>query len=95
MLGHIEMQHLATSVFQDDQYEQHPHCDGRHGKEIGDYYVADMVVQEGPPVLVGRTAEPAQEARDSALGDGDAEHLKFTMNPGRAPQRIGRGHSLD
>src|SRR3954452_3924414 len=31
MLGHIEMQHLATIVFQDDQYEHYPHGNCRHG----------------------------------------------------------------
>ena len=95
MLGHIEMQHLATIVFQDDQYEQHPQCDGRHRKEIDRYHLADMIMQEGSPGLVRRSPELAQEARDSALGEGEAEHLEFTMNPGRSPQRIGRGHSLD
>src|SRR3954471_2203119 len=44
MLGHIEMQHLATIVFQDDQYEQYPHGNCRHGKEINRYHLADMVV---------------------------------------------------
>jgi hypothetical protein len=88
----MEMQHLATLVFQDNKYEQHLHRDGRHGKEIGGYQVADMVVQEGPPGLVRRTAKRGQEARDSALGNGDAEHLEFAVNPGCAPQRIGSGH---
>ena len=95
MLGHIKMQHLATIVFQDNKHEQYPHCDGRHGKEIGRYYFTDMVVQEGPPGLVRRAAEPVQEARDSTLGEGDAEHLEFAMNPGCPPQRIGRGHLCD
>ena len=54
-----------------------------------------MIVQEGFPSLVGRTAEPAQDARDSAFGDGDAQHFQFAMNPGCAPQRIGGGHLLD
>src|SRR3954454_22327047 len=54
-----------------------------------------MVVQERPPGLVGRPTECAQESRDSAFGEGNAEHLEFAMNPGRAPQRIGRGHLCD
>ena len=86
MLGHIEMQHLATVVFQHDEYEQHPHCDCWHGKEIGRYYLADMVMQESPPRLVRWPPEPAQDALHGALGDGDAEYLEFTMDPGRAPQ---------
>ena len=34
MLGHMEMQHLATIVFQDEKYEQYFHRDGRHRKEM-------------------------------------------------------------
>src|SRR4051794_7347137 len=45
-----------------------------------------MVVQERPPGLVGRPTECAQDSRDSAFGEGNAEHLEFAMNPGRAPQ---------
>src|SRR3954471_18479935 len=56
MLGHIEMQHLATIVFQDDQYEQYPHGNCRHSKKINRYHLADMVAQEGAPGLV-RAAE--------------------------------------
>src|SRR3569833_1421531 len=33
MLCHIEMQHLATIVFQYDQNKQHPHGNCRHGKK--------------------------------------------------------------
>src|SRR3569833_2998212 len=69
MLGHIEMQHLATIVFQYHQNKQHPHGNGRHGKKIDRYHLPDMVVQEGLPRLVGRMPEPAQDARDSAFGD--------------------------
>ena len=64
MLSHIKMQHLATIVFQDNKHEQYLQRDSRHGKEIGGYYFTDMVVQEGPPGLVRRAAEPAQEARE-------------------------------
>jgi hypothetical protein len=92
MLGHMEMQHLATIVFQDDKHEQDLHCDDRHGKEIGGHHVVDVVVQEGPPGLVRRPAESAQEARNSALGNGDTEHLEFAIDSGCSPQRIGGDH---
>src|SRR5438128_10438921 len=38
MLGHIEMQYLATTVFQHDEYEQHSHRDRRHRKEINRHH---------------------------------------------------------
>src|SRR5690348_1540552 len=59
MLGHIEMQHLATGVVQEDEYKQYPHRDRLHHKEMHRDQLADMVVQEGPPGLVRRTAEVA------------------------------------
>ena len=34
MLRHIEMQHLATVVFQQDKYEEHSHGNCGHGKEV-------------------------------------------------------------
>jgi len=95
MLRHIKVQHLATIMFQDNEYEQYLHRDSRHRKEISGYHLADVVVQEGPPGLVRRAAEPAQETGDSALGDHDAKHFEFAVNPGRAPQRIGGNHPLD
>jgi hypothetical protein len=95
MLGHIKMQHLATIVFQDNKHEQELHCDGRYGKEIGGYDLTDMVVQESFPSLTRRAAEPAQNARDSALGNGDTKHLEFAVNSGCAPQRICGDHLCD
>jgi hypothetical protein len=82
-------------MFQDDKYEQHPHSDGRHGKETGRYDLADMVAPEGSPGLVRRPPEPAQDARHEAFGDGDAEHLQLAMNPGCGPQRVDSGHLRD
>ena len=89
------MQHLATVVIQEDKYKQHPHGNCRHGKETDGDYLTDMIAQEGPTSLVGRPPEPVQDARHGAFGDGDTEHLEFTMNPGCAPQRVGGGHLLD
>ena len=56
MLGDMEMQYLATIMFQREKYEQYLHRDCRHGKEIRRDHWADMVVQEGPPGLVRRAA---------------------------------------
>src|SRR3954453_10805584 len=95
MVGHIEMQHLATTMFQHDKYEQHLHRERRHGKKVGRYYLTDMVVQESLPGLVRRPAELSQNPGHGTHGDGDAEHFQLAMNPGRAPQRIGRGHLFD
>lgn len=34
MLGHIEVEHLSTTMFQHDEHEQHPHGDRRHREEL-------------------------------------------------------------
>ena len=39
---------------------------------------------------VRRPTHSAQDARNGALGDGDAKHLQLAVNPRGAPQRIGR-----
>src|SRR4030095_12114998 len=57
MLGHIEMQHLATTMFQHDKYEQYLHRERRHSKEVDRYHLTDMIVQESLPGLVRRSAE--------------------------------------
>jgi hypothetical protein len=87
MLGRIEMQHLATIMFQDDQYEQYPHCDCGRGKEIDGDQLASMVVKEGPPRLARWRPEPAQDAQYGALGDGDAELSAFVTLRSRS-QRL-------
>ena len=53
MFGHIEMQHLPTTVFQHDEHEQHLHGQRRHGEEIDRHQLADMVVKERLPPLRG------------------------------------------
>ncbi len=95
MLGHIEMQHLATTVLQHDEHEQYLHGDRRHRKEIDRHTLIQMVVKEGLPRLSGGPAKPSQNSRNSALGDCDAEHLQFAMNPRRTPQGIGNNHLLN
>jgi len=95
MLGHIEMQYLATTVFQHDEYKQHSHRYRRHRKEINRHQLADVVVKERFPGLSRRPPEPPEDSGYRALGDPDAEHLQFSVKPGRTPQRIGRHHALD
>ena len=54
MLGDIEMQNFATTMFQDEQDEQDLQGDDRHGEEIQGHRLAKMVAQKGLPLLVGR-----------------------------------------
>jgi hypothetical protein len=54
MLGHIEVQHLATTVFQHDEDEQHLHRDRGHAEEVHRDHLAEVIVQERLPGLAGR-----------------------------------------
>jgi hypothetical protein len=51
MLGHIEMQHLATTMFQHDEHEQHFHGDG---EEIDRHQLAEVVVKKRRNCLAGK-----------------------------------------
>jgi hypothetical protein len=82
-------------VLQHDEYEQDPHRYRRHRKEINRHQLADVVVKKRLPGLSRRSAECPEDSGDRALGDPHAEHLQFSVKPGRAPQRIGRHHALD
>ncbi len=74
MLGHTEMQHLAATMLQYHEHEQDPQHDGRHGEEIDRHHLVQVVVKKGRPGLTRRAAESAEDARNRALGDLDAEH---------------------
>src|SRR5215467_844478 len=51
MLRHMEMQHLATTMFQHQEYEQHLHRNRRHGEEVDGDHLIQVIVQEGLPGL--------------------------------------------
>src|SRR5713226_4896762 len=95
MLGHIEMQHLSTTVFQHDEHEHHLHGDRRHREEVDRHQLAEMVVKKRLPSLTRWPAECSENSRDRALRDLDAEHRQFSVNSGRTPQRIGSHHPFD
>ena len=44
---------------------------------------------------MGGWRKPSQNSRQSAFGDGDAEHLPFAMNARRTPQGIGNHHPFN
>src|SRR5438034_641459 len=64
-------------------------------KKSIDTKLADVVVKERFPGLSRWPPEGPEDSGDRALGDPDAEHLQFSVEPGRTPQRIGRHHALN
>jgi hypothetical protein len=84
----IEMQHLATTVFEHDEHEQHSHADRRYREEIDRHQLTEVVVKKRLPSLTRRPPESSEHSGNRALGDLDAEHLQFPVNSRRTPQRI-------
>jgi hypothetical protein len=95
MLSDIEVQHLAPTMFQHNEHEQHPHGDRRHRKEVDRHQLADVVVEKRLPRLSWWPTECSENSGDGTLGDFDAEHLQFTVNSRRTPQRIGSHDPFD
>ena len=95
MLRYIEMQHLATTMFQHQEHKQHLHRDRRYGEEVYRDHLTKVIVQEGLPGLAGSSRQLAEQPGDGPFGDLDAEHLQLAVNPGCSPERIGRNHPLD
>ena len=48
-LGHIEMQHLATTMFQHDKHEQHLDRDRGNGEEVNRGDLAEVVMKRHLP----------------------------------------------
>jgi len=92
MVRHVEVKHLATPVFQDDEQVQNLHGDGGHGEEVNRNHLAEVIVQERLPGLAGRPRQLPENTGNRAFGDLDAEHLQLTVNPRCPPKRIGRCH---
>jgi hypothetical protein len=57
--------------------------------------LADVVVKKRLPRLSRWPAECSENSGDGTLGDFDAEHLQFSVNSRRTPQRIGIHHPFD
>src|SRR5215813_11411108 len=71
MLSDIEVQYLATTVFQYDEHEQHPQSDRRHREEIDRHQLVEVVMKKGLPRLSWWPKECAEHSGDRALGDLD------------------------
>ena len=64
-------------------------------KKFNRNHLTKVIAQERLPGLAGRPRQSPENSGDSTFGDLDAEHLQHAVNPGCAPERIGRNHPLD
>jgi hypothetical protein len=66
-----------------------------HLTEVNRNHLTEVIVQEGLPRLAGRPRRSPEDSGDSAFGNLDAERFQLAVNPGCAPERVGRNHPLD
>src|SRR5262249_1528651 len=85
MLRHMEMQHLATTMFQHQEYEQHLHRERRHGEEVDGDHLTQVIVLEGLPGLTGSSRQLPEQPGDGPFRDLDAKHLQLAVNSRGAP----------
>lgn len=86
------MENPAPVMRQDDQDEEEPAGDRRHGEEVEGDDPADVVLEERAPRLGRRPASARDQPRDRALGGVEPEFQEFAVNPW-GPERIGVGQS--
>src|SRR5262249_60902189 len=73
MIRHIEVQHTAAVMRQDDENKQHPERRSRHSEEIHRGHLLHVICQEGPPGLRRRTPASAQILTHRRRGDLDSQ----------------------
>ncbi len=90
MFGGVEVQNPSPVVIHDKEAIQHAESERLHSKEVHRRDDLAMIGQECRPTLLwlripGSFSHPSQYR---ALGDLEAEHLEFTVNPWRSPGPI-------
>src|SRR5215472_8564803 len=88
--GNVEVQDPAAPVLDDEQTVQHPEGRSWHGEEVeGDDGLAVVAKKRKP--FFGRITpalDPPQIARDSPLGEHEAELLQLAVDLRRAPAEV-------
>src|SRR5208337_3169567 len=54
-----------------------------------------LIAKKSPPRLPRPSASSRHVARYRGLGDAETQHLKFTMDPRRTPEKVLTGHPYD
>lgn len=95
-LRHRHVLDVTPVVAEDDEDEQVPQGDARDDEEVAGRRDAEVVSQEGHPVLAAsRLAVAGHVALDGRLTDVVAEQGELGLNARRAPGRVLDGHPAD
>ena len=97
MFGDVEMEDLASTVFDHEKTIQDSKLKSWNGEEVHGHNGLAVIAQESSPEfpsLLGRK-QVVEIARNGAFGDVEAQFQKLTVNSGSAPAGILVRHSLD
>ena len=83
MFGHVEVPDFTAIMRKHDQDEKNTERGRWDGEEIDRNEIADVVVEESPPVLRWRLPSLWHPAGDGPFGNVDSELQQFVMHPGR------------
>ena len=97
MFRDVEMEDLASTVFDHEKTIQDSERESWHGEEVHRRDGLAVIAQESSPefpCLLGRK-QAVEIARNGAFRDVEAQFQKLTVNSGSAPGRILVRQSLD
>ena len=97
VFGDVEMEDLASTVFDHEKTIQDSERESWHGEEVHGRDGLAVIAQESSPefpCLLGRK-QAVEIARNCAFRDVEAQFQKLTVNSGGAPAGILVRHSLD
>ena len=93
-ISHIEVQDLSALMRQNQEDIKDPEGGGRDDKEIPGDEVLDMVLEEGPPGLVGASGSRAVLA-NGGIRHFDSEFGQFSLNAFAPPGGIAGPHAAN
>jgi hypothetical protein len=94
-VGDVDVDDATSLVRQDHEHEKDLEHHGGHDEEVHGDEVPQVVVEKAAQSLRWRRSMADHVLGDRCLRDLDAELLKLSVNPRRAPEGVRRGHPSD
>src|ERR1035437_4344910 len=95
MLGDGCAPDLSAIVSQNDHHVEQPKRRGRHDEHVDRSDAFGVIAEEASPGLRRRPSSSHHVLGHRSLADLDAELKQLTVDPARAPERVGTAHLLD
>lgn len=93
MLGDVDVADAAAAVIQDNEAVEDSEGGGGDGEEVDSGRCTEVVGKERAPSLRGRASRTDRHIPgDGGLGDGESQLQQLTVDPRRAPPRVGASH---